>query len=53
MKLKKIFDRIKYISTSGHPDIFWKWLGESTLIIVITVCITTFIVIYLKSKGLL
>ncbi len=53
MRLKKLFDKIKYISTGGYPNLFYEWLGESTLIIVTTVCITAFIVIYLKSKGLL
>ena len=49
----KLFDRYKNYSTGGYPDIFWPWIIESTIIIVVSLVLSYLIVIYLKSKGLL
>jgi hypothetical protein len=53
MELKEVFNKYKIYSTDGNPDIFWRWLGESTLIILEVLCATHLIVKYLKYKGML
>lgn len=53
MGLKKLFDRYKNYSTQGYPDIFWPWIIESTIIIVVSLVLTYLIFNYLKLKGIL
>lgn len=53
MGLKKMFERYKNYSTDGYPDIFWPWIIESTIMIVVSLGSSYLIVIYLKSKELL